>query len=115
MAAFTGTIFHLCINHAYKLVDVTMTQPYSFLGLIFSSILGYYIFNEIPDIYTWFGALIIFIIIAIIALYFTRVNYGDYSLKKTISACTIAQKQKSKEITNKEAREICEKKIKKNK
>ena len=56
---------------------------------------------------------IIFIIIAIIALYFTRVNYGDYSLKKTISACTIAQKQKTKEITNKEAREICEKEIKK--
>ena len=61
LAAFTGTVFHLCINHAYKLVDVTMTQPYSFLGLIFSSILGYYIFNDIPDLYTWFGAFIIFI------------------------------------------------------
>ena len=77
LAAFTGTIFHLCINHAYKLVDVTMTQPYSFLGLIFSSILGYYIFNEIPDIYTWFGALIIFIGILII-------TYREMKLKKEI-------------------------------
>ena len=77
LAAFTGTVFHLCINHAYKLVDVTMTQPYSFLGLIFSSILGYYIFNDIPDLYTWFGAFIIFIGVLII-------TYREMKLKKEI-------------------------------
>ena len=77
LAAFTGTVFHLCINHAYKLVDVTMTQPYSFLGLIFSSILGYYIFNDIPDLYTWFGALIIFVGVLII-------TYREMKLKKEI-------------------------------
>ena len=77
LAAFTGTVFHLCINHAYKLVDVTMTQPYSFLGLIFSSILGYYIFNDIPDLYTWFGAFIIFIGVLII-------TYREIKLKKEI-------------------------------
>ena len=77
LAALTGTIFHLCINHAYKLVDVTMTQPYSFLGLIFSSILGYFIFNEVPDIYTWLGALIIFIGVLII-------SYREMKLKKEI-------------------------------
>ncbi len=58
---------------------------------------------------------IIFIIIAIIALYFTRVNYGDYGLKKSISACTIVKKQMSKDMTDKKAREICEREIKKNK
>ena len=77
LAAFTGTIFHLCINHAYKLVDVIMTQPYSFLGLIFSSILGFFIFNEIPDLYTWLGALIIFIGVLII-------SYREMKLKKEI-------------------------------
>tara|TARA_Y100000590_G_C15064401_1_gene767603 strand:- start:229 stop:564 length:336 start_codon:yes stop_codon:yes gene_type:complete len=77
IAAFAGTVFHLCINHAYKLVDVTMTQPYSFLGLIFASILGYYIFDEFPDIYTWIGALIIFIGILII-------TYREMKLKKEI-------------------------------
>ena len=77
LAALTGTIFHLCINHAYKLVDVTMTQPYSFLGLIFSSILGYYIFNDIPDLYTWLGAFIIFIGVLII-------TYREIKLKKEI-------------------------------
>ena len=77
IAALTGTIFHLCINHAYSLVDVTMTQPYSFLGLIFSSVFGYFIFNEIPDVYTWVGAFIIFIGILII-------TYREMKLKKEI-------------------------------
>ena len=54
-----------------------MTQPYSFLGLIFSSILGYYIFNEIPDIYTWIGAFIIFVGILII-------SFREMKLKKEI-------------------------------
>ena len=54
-----------------------MTQPYSFLGLIFSSILGYYIFNEAPDIYTWFGAFVIFIGVLII-------SYREMKLKKEI-------------------------------
>ena len=58
---------------------------------------------------------IIFIIIAIIALYFTRINYGEFGLQKTISACMIVQKQMSKDISEKEAREICEKEINKNK
>ena len=58
---------------------------------------------------------IIFIIIAIIALYFTRTIYGEYGLKKSISACIIVQKQMSKDMTDKKARKICEREIKKNK
>ena len=77
IAGLAGTIYHLSINHAYKLVDVTMTQPYSFLGLIFSSILGYYIFKEIPDIYTWVGAFVIFVGVLII-------SYREMKLKKEI-------------------------------
>ena len=46
---------------------------------------------------------IIFIILAIIALYFTRVNYGDHGLKKSIMACVIAQKNKSKNMSKEEA------------
>tara|TARA_B100001989_G_C24401643_1_gene394510 strand:- start:104 stop:754 length:651 start_codon:yes stop_codon:yes gene_type:complete len=78
LAALSGAIFHLCINNAYRLVDVTMTQPYTFLGLIFSSILGFYIFGDIPDKYTWLGAFIIFIGILII-------TYRETKLKKQIT------------------------------
>ena len=56
---------------------------------------------------------IIFIIIAIIALYFTRVNYGDHSQSKSIMACVIAQKNKSKDMTKAEAEKYCKDEIQK--
>ena len=74
LAAFSGTIFHLCMNHVYKLSDVTMTQPYSFFGLIVASMYGYLIFNEIPDIYTWIGGVIIFIGVTLITLREIQLN-----------------------------------------
>ena len=66
LAAFVGTISHISINQAFKLVDVSMTQPFSFISLIVASMYGYYLFDESPDIYTWLGAIIIFVGIIII-------------------------------------------------
>jgi drug/metabolite transporter (DMT)-like permease len=54
-----------------------MTQPYSFLNLVFASIIGYFVFGEIPDLYTWIGALIIFIGVLII-------SYREMKLDKEI-------------------------------
>ena len=56
---------------------------------------------------------IIFIILGIIALYFTRVNYGYHSKYKSIMACVIAQKNKSKEMTKSEAEKYCKDEINK--
>ena len=66
LAAFVGTISHISINQAFKLVDVSMTQPFSFISLIVASMYGYFLFDESPDIYTWLGAIVIFIGIIII-------------------------------------------------
>ena len=77
LAAMCGTVLHLTLNHAFKLVDVSMTQPYSFLNLVFASIIGYFIFDEIPDLYTWIGALIIFTGVLII-------SYREMKLDKEI-------------------------------
>ena len=57
---------------------------------------------------------LLFIIIGIILLYITKINYSDHSINKSILACVIAQKQKSKNITSDEAKKYCEKEIKKN-
>ena len=57
--------------------------------------------------------LIIFVILAIIALYFTRVNYGDHGMNKSIMACIIAQQNKSKEMTKLEAEKFCKEEISK--
>ena len=56
---------------------------------------------------------IIFIILAIIVLYLTRVNYGDHSKSKSIAACVIAQKNKSSNMTKAEAEKYCEEEINK--
>jgi len=54
-----------------------MTQPYSFLNLVFASIIGYFVFDEIPDLYTWIGAFIIFTGVLII-------SYREMKLDKEI-------------------------------
>ena len=77
-AAISGTILHIALNHAYKLVDVTMTQPYSFLGLVVSSLIGYFVFSDKPDFYTWLGASVIFWGVLLI-------SYRELQLNKEIT------------------------------
>ena len=74
LAGFSGTIFHLTLYQAYKLADVSLVQPYSFLVLVFASIMGYFVFGEIPDIYTWIGTGVIFIGVVIISLREMQIN-----------------------------------------
>jgi len=74
LAAISGTILHIAVNHAYKLVDVSMTQPFSFVGLIIASFYGYFIFNEKPDLYTWIGAIIIFVGVILITIREIQLN-----------------------------------------
>ena len=60
LAALSGTILHIALIYSYKLVDLTLTQPFTFLSLIWASLFGYNVFGEEPDIFTWLGAIIIF-------------------------------------------------------
>ena len=77
-AAMSGTILHIALNHAYKLVDVSMTQPYSFLGLVVSSVIGFFVFSDKPDLYTWLGASVIFCGVILI-------SYRELQLNKEIT------------------------------
>ena len=54
-----------------------------------------------------FGLLIVCIIILILI----RTNYSDHTLKKTISACVLAQKQTSKSFNLEESKKFCKDKI----
>ena len=58
---------------------------------------------------------ILFIALAILALYISKINYGDQVLKKSISACILAQIKKDKTMTKEFAKNYCENEIKKNK
>ena len=85
LAALSGTVLHLALIYSYKLVDLTLIQPFTFLSLIWASLFGYNIFGEEPDIFTWLGALIIFSGVLII---FYRESY----LKKDIAKESLPMK-----------------------
>ena len=46
---------------AFKLAEATFLAPFDYLRLVFSTGLGWLIFSEWPDAYTWLGAAIIFL------------------------------------------------------
>lgn len=56
----------------------------------------------------------LFLLLAILALYLTKITYGGHSLQKSISACIIAQVKKNENLTYEVAKNYCEKEIKKN-
>ena len=82
LAAICGTILHIALNYSYKLVDLSVTQPITFFGLIWGSLLGYFVFNDKPDFFTWIGGIIIFSGVLII-------TYRESYLKKNIAKNSI--------------------------
>ncbi len=57
---FLGTIGQVALTQAYKLADVTTVMPLDFSRLIWASLIGFWIFAEIPDLWTCVGGALIF-------------------------------------------------------
>ena len=55
-----GTLGQFAVTESLKLADTTALMPFDFLKLIWASILGATLFAEIPDVFTWTGAAIVF-------------------------------------------------------
>ena len=62
-----GTAAHIAMTRAYKLGDVSALTPLIFVQLPIISVAAWLLFNEVPDRYTVYGALIVFIATAYIA------------------------------------------------
>jgi len=73
-----GSIANLLLTKSYQLAEVSLTTPLKYLSLVFAIIFGFYLFNEIPTIYTLAGASLIVISSAII---FVR----EHQLKKPLT------------------------------
>ena len=58
-AGFCGTMAHLAFTRALSLGDASAVAPLDFLRLPFAAIVGFMFFNEVPDIWTAVGALVI--------------------------------------------------------
>ncbi len=71
-----GSVAHLCRAQAFKEADLTAVMPMEFSKLIWVSLLGFFIFGEVPEVWTWLGGIMIFSGSAYIA-------YRERTLKRT--------------------------------
>lgn len=55
-----GTVGQLLMTQSLKEGDTTVVLPIDFFKLIWASALGFWLFAEIPDVYTWIGGTMIF-------------------------------------------------------
>lgn len=54
-----GTTGHLLFTNAYRLADVSLVDPVSFMRMVWAALISYVVFAEFPDVYTWTGAALI--------------------------------------------------------
>ena len=59
LAAF-GTFAQTLMNQSLKLADTSVVMPVDFSKMIWATFLGFIFFDEVPDLYTWAGAILIF-------------------------------------------------------
>ena len=58
--AACATVSNLAAAHAVREADMAVVMPIRFTRLIFAALIGYFLFQEIPDTYTWIGGMMIF-------------------------------------------------------
>jgi len=59
LVACFATLGHYTLTQAYRFAEITVTQPVSFLQLVWATLLGLYVFGEAPDLWTWIGGAVI--------------------------------------------------------
>lgn len=56
----TGTLAQIALAEALKLAETTVVMPFDFLKIVWAAMLGYFLFAETPDVFTFAGAAIVF-------------------------------------------------------
>ena len=56
-----GTLTQRCLTRSYAAADATVVLPFDFTRLVFSAIVGFVLFEEFPDFFTWGGGALIFV------------------------------------------------------
>lgn len=55
-----GAFGQLAMTHALRLGEASLVMPLDFMRLVWATLLGYLVFVEIPDVWTWIGGSMIF-------------------------------------------------------
>jgi drug/metabolite transporter (DMT)-like permease len=54
-----GTVGHLLFVQAYKMADISLVEPAIFTRMIWAALIGFVLFAEFPDLWTWIGGAVI--------------------------------------------------------
>ena len=55
-----ATLAQFCVANSISLADARVVQPMNFMRMPMAALLGFLVFREFPDLWTWIGAVIIF-------------------------------------------------------
>jgi len=56
----SGTIAQLLMAQSFRVADATVVLPFDFTKIVWGALIGYLVFGEVVDIWTWIGAGVIF-------------------------------------------------------
>jgi drug/metabolite transporter (DMT)-like permease len=54
-----ATVGHWIVVQAFRYADASVLAPFSYVQLVWVTLLGYFVFGEVPDVFTFVGAAII--------------------------------------------------------
>lgn len=58
-AACFASVGHYAVTQAFRNTEISITQPISYIQLVWAALLGYYVFGETPDQWVIIGSLVI--------------------------------------------------------
>jgi len=58
-AGFFGSIGVMCLTHAFRLAPAAAIAPFEYTALLWATLLGYFVWGELPDSITLLGASIV--------------------------------------------------------
>ena len=58
-SGIAGGVGHLCLIRAFRVAPASVAAPFSYSSLIWATILGFVIWQDWPDLWTWAGATLI--------------------------------------------------------
>jgi len=61
LLGLSGYWAHSCMIRSFATADASFVMPFDFLRLPFAALLGFFLYQEWPEIWVWIGAVIIFV------------------------------------------------------
>jgi drug/metabolite transporter (DMT)-like permease len=59
LAGSFGSVGVICVTHAFRLAPAAVITPFEYSALIWATLLGYLLWDELPDLITLLGAVIV--------------------------------------------------------